>query len=63
VNWKDSEGKNIFQGGFLELDNIGVFDRSAPGCLEQSDLYHLDGNVQRQHNENRAVTGAPESRV
>src|SRR3954447_1080119 len=41
VNRKDSEGKNIFQGGFLGLDNIGVFDRSAPlptgGCLEQSD--------------------------
>ena len=41
VNRKDSEGKNVFQGGFLGLDNIGVFDRSAPlptgGCLEQSD--------------------------
>lgn len=41
VNRKDSEGKNIFQGGFLGLDNIGVFDRSAPlptgGHLEQSD--------------------------
>src|SRR5204862_1328274 len=41
VNRKDSEGKNIFQGGFLGLDNIGVFDRSAPmpggGRLEQSD--------------------------
>ena len=30
VNRKDSEGKNVFQGGFLGLDNIGVFDRSAP---------------------------------
>jgi len=41
VNRKDSEGKNIFQGGFLGLDNIGVFDRSAPlptgGHIEQSD--------------------------
>jgi hypothetical protein len=41
INRKDSEGKNIFQGGFLGLDNIGVFDRSAPlpngGHLEQSD--------------------------
>jgi len=40
VNRKDSEGKNVFQGGFLGLDNIGVFDRSAPlptgGHLEQS---------------------------
>jgi len=41
VNRKDTEGKNIFEGGFLGLDNIGVFDRSAPlptgGHLEQSD--------------------------
>lgn len=41
VNRKDIEGKNIFQGGFLGLDNIGVFDRSdvlpTGGHLEQSD--------------------------
>jgi hypothetical protein len=41
VNRKDPEGMNIFQGGFLGLDNVGVFDRSAPlpmgGHLEQSD--------------------------
>jgi hypothetical protein len=41
VNLKDPEGMNIFQGGFLGLDNIGVFDRSQPlptgGHLEQSD--------------------------
>jgi mannosylglycerate hydrolase MGH1-like protein/glycosyl hydrolase family 63 len=41
VNRKDAEGRNIFQGGFLGLDNIGVFDRSAPlptgGYIEQSD--------------------------
>jgi hypothetical protein len=41
VNRKDAEGMNIFQGGFLGLDNIGVFDRSAPlptgGHMEQSD--------------------------
>ena len=41
VNRKDDEGRNIFQGGFLGLDNIGVFDRSAPlptgGHIEQSD--------------------------
>src|SRR5258706_243513 len=30
VNRKDSDGSNIFEGGFLGLDNIGVFDRSAP---------------------------------
>ena len=41
VNRKDAEGHNVFQGGFLGLDNIGVFDRSAPlptgGHIEQSD--------------------------
>jgi len=41
VNRKDTEGRNVFQGGFLGLDNIGVFDRSAPlptgGFLEQAD--------------------------
>ncbi|PYR09146.1 MAG: glucosidase [Acidobacteria bacterium] len=41
VNRKDAEGMNVFQGGFLGLDNIGVFDRSKPlptgGRLEQSD--------------------------
>jgi len=41
VNRKDAEGNNIFQGGFLGLDNIGVFDRDAPmptgGEIEQSD--------------------------
>jgi hypothetical protein len=41
VNRKDAEGMNVFQGGFLGMDNIGVFDRSAPlptgGHLEQSD--------------------------
>ena len=41
VNRKDSEGKNVFEGGFLGLDNIGVFDRSQAlptgGKLVQSD--------------------------
>jgi hypothetical protein len=41
VNRKDPEGKNVFGGGFLGLDNIGVFDRSAPlptgGHLDQAD--------------------------
>jgi len=41
VNRKDRSGRNVFEGGFLGLDNIGVFDRSAPlptgGCLEQAD--------------------------
>ncbi len=41
VNRKDRSGKNVFEGGFLGLDNIGIFDRSAPlptgGNLEQAD--------------------------
>jgi hypothetical protein len=41
VNRKDAEGRNVFQGGFLGLDNIGVFDRSAPlptgGFIDQAD--------------------------
>jgi len=41
VNRKDTEGNNVFEGGFLGLDNIGVFDRSGKlptgGTLEQSD--------------------------
>ena len=41
VNRKDAEGRNVFQGGFLGLDNIGVFDRSRPlptgGFINQSD--------------------------
>ena len=41
VNRKDPAGRNVFAGGFLGLDNIGVFDRSAPlptgGSLEQAD--------------------------
>jgi hypothetical protein len=41
VNRKDADGRNVFQGGFLGLDNIGVFDRSRPlaggAHIEQSD--------------------------
>ena len=41
MNRKDRNGKNVFEGGFLGLDNIGVFDRSSPlptgGYLEQAD--------------------------
>jgi hypothetical protein len=41
VNRKDAAGRNVFEGGFLGLDNIGVFDRSAPlptgGHIEQAD--------------------------
>jgi hypothetical protein len=41
INRKDRDGRNLYEGGFLGLDNIGVFDRSAPlptgGHLEQAD--------------------------
>ncbi|SPB12825.1 hypothetical protein NOV72_00130 [Caballeronia novacaledonica] len=41
VNRKDADGKNVFQGGFLGLDNIGIFDRSSPlptgGHIDQAD--------------------------
>ena len=41
VNRKDAKGNNLFQGGFLGLDNIGVFDRSKPlptgGYIDQAD--------------------------
>ena len=41
VNRKDADGRNVFQGGFLGLDNIGIFDRSSPlptgGSINQSD--------------------------
>jgi len=41
INRKDADDNNVFQGGFLGLDNIGVFDRSAPlptgGYINQAD--------------------------
>ena len=44
VNRKDPDGKNVFEGGFLGLDNIGVFDRSAPlptgGSLDHGKSIH-----------------------
>ena len=53
VNRKDAEGRNVFQGGFLGLDNIGVFDRSEPlptgGHIEQSDGTSWMGDVLPQH--------------
>ena len=53
VNRKDAEGRNVFQGGFLGLDNIGVFDRSAATSHRRAyraiGRYELDGNVLSQH--------------
>ena len=58
VNRKDAEGNNVFQGGFLGLDNIGVFDRSAPlptGGLPRAVRRHeLDGDVLPEHAGDRA---------
>ena len=53
VNRKDRFGKNVFEGGFLGLDNIGVFDRSAPlptGRLPGAGGRHgVDGPVHAEH--------------
>jgi hypothetical protein len=45
VNRKDPEGRNAFQGGFLGLDNIGVFDRSRPNLAEGRRLEQADGTA------------------
>ncbi len=45
VNRKDSEGKNLFQGGFLGLDNISVFDRSSGNLPGGGRLYQSDGTT------------------
>ncbi len=67
VNRKDAEGMNVFQGGFLGLDNIGVFDRSAPlptgGRIEQSDGTSWMGDVQPEHAEHRHRARLPEPGV
>ncbi len=50
INRKDRSGNNVFEGGFLGLDNIGVFDRSSElptgGYLEQADGTRVDGLLQ-----------------
>jgi hypothetical protein len=45
VNRKDREGRNIFQGGFLGLDNIGIFDRSTPPLPDGSHLEQADATA------------------
>ena len=45
VNRKDPEGRNAFQGGFLGLDNIGVFDRSRPNLGDGRRLEQADGTA------------------
>ncbi len=58
INRKDAQGKNVFQGGFLGLDNIGVFDRSAPAADGRQHRAvgrdELDGHVLPQHADDRA---------
>ena len=53
VNRKDAEGRNIFQGGFLGLDNIGLFDRSSAAAdrwiYRPVRRHRLDGDVLPQH--------------
>ena len=61
VNRKDRSGRNVFEGGFLGLDNIGVFDRSAPlptgGYLEQADGTAWMALFCREHARNRHRAG------
>jgi hypothetical protein len=55
VNRKDPQGRNVFAGGFLGLDNIGVFDRSAPlptGGSRTGRRHRLDGILLPEHDRN-----------
>ena len=53
VNRKDRFGKNVFEGGFLGLDNISVFDRSAPlptgGTAGAGGWHVVDGSILPEH--------------
>ena len=61
VNRKDRDGRNVFEGGFLGLDNIGVFDRSAPlpdRRLPRAGRRHgVDGAVLPEHAGDRRRAG------
>ena len=67
VNRKDAEGRNVFQGGFLGLDNIGVFDRSARAAHRRPHRpgrrHQLDGDVRPESDAHRAGAGAAQPRV
>ena len=67
VNRKDADGRNIFQGGFLGLDNIGIFDRSTPlptgGQHRPGRRHRLDGDVRADHDAHRARAGARQPRL
>ena len=67
VNRKDAEGMNIFQGGFLGLDNIGVFDRSAAAADRRAPRavgrHELDGDVLAEPAGDRDGAGASRIRA
>jgi hypothetical protein len=67
VNRKDKDGNNVFQGGFLGLDNISLFDRSAAlptgGHIDQADGTAWMGFFSLDHAAHRPGTGAGESRL
>ena len=67
VNRKDAQGRNIFQGGFLGLDNIGVFDRNVPcrtgGFINQADGTSWMAMYSSEPDAHRAGTGAAQSRL
>ena len=67
VNRQDSGGRNIFQGGFLGLDNIGVFDRSKPlptgGYHQPVGRHRVDGDVYAQPAADRARARGAGSRL
>ena len=67
VNRKDRSGRNVFEGGFLGLDNIGVFDRSAPLADRRisgaGGRHGLDGALLPEHAGNRRRTGADRCRL
>ena len=62
VNKQDVEGRNVFQGGFLGLDNIGCSTAARncpwPACIDQSDGTVLDGDVCAEHDAHFAGTRA-----
>ena len=66
VNRKDAEGNNVFQGGFLGLDNIGVFDRSDAAADRRRTRavrrHELDGDVLPEHARDRARARARRTR-
>ena len=65
VNRTDADGNNLFAGGFLGLDNIGVFDRSkhlpVDGELEQAERLGMDGVLLRHHARDGARVGGTRS--